>query len=73
MLPRAAEVLRNRIRGGNLGLRGPRSIISAGNALFAMFGGKVPLRPAVVKPGTKPYSGTLGSIGFPRHNKQTHN
>ena len=48
MLPRAADVLRERIRGGNLGLRDPRSIIPARNALFAMFGGKVPLRPAVV-------------------------
>jgi site-specific DNA recombinase len=55
MLPRAADVLRERIRGGNLGLRDPRSIIPARNTLFAMFGGKVPLRPAVVKPGTKPY------------------
>ena len=44
MLPRAADVLRERIRGGNLGLRDPRSIIPARNALFAMFGGKVPLR-----------------------------
>jgi hypothetical protein len=38
-----------------LALRDPRSIIPARNALFAMFGGKVPLRPAVAKPGTKPY------------------
>ena len=55
MLPRAAEIVRDRIRGGNLGLRDPRSIIPARKTLFAMFGGKVPLRPAVVKPGTKPY------------------
>jgi hypothetical protein len=50
-----AASMRHRIRGGNLGLRDPRSIIPARNTLFAMFGGKVPLRPAVVKPGTKPY------------------
>jgi len=55
MLPRAAEVLRNRIRGGNLGLRDPLSIIPARNALFGMFGGKVPLRPAVTRAGEKPY------------------
>lgn len=55
MLLRAADVLRERIRGGNVGLRDPRSIIPARNALFAMFGGKVPLRPAVVKLGVKPY------------------
>jgi site-specific DNA recombinase len=55
MLPRAADILRNRIRGGNLGLRDPRSIIPARNVLFEMFGGRVSLRPAVVKPGTKPY------------------
>ena len=48
MLPCAADVLRERIRGGNLGLRDPRLIIRARNALFAMFGRKVPLRPAVV-------------------------
>ena len=53
--PRAADVLRERIRGGNLGLRDPRSIMPARNTLFAMFGGKVPLRQAVVKPGTTPY------------------
>jgi len=55
MLPRAADVLRDRIRGGNLGLRDPRSIIPARNTLFSMFGGKVPVRPAVVKPGERPY------------------
>lgn len=44
MLPRAAQVLRDRIRGGNLGLRDPRSIVQGRNTLFAMFGGKVPLR-----------------------------
>jgi hypothetical protein len=51
----AGDVLLDRIRGGNLGLRDPRSIIPARNASFAMFGRQVPLRPAVVKPGTKPY------------------
>jgi hypothetical protein len=42
MLPSAADVLRERIRGGNLGLRDPRSVIPARNALYVMFGGKVP-------------------------------
>jgi hypothetical protein len=55
MLSRAAQLLRERIRGGNLGLRDPRSIVQGRNTLFAMFGGKVPLRPAPVKPGEKPY------------------
>lgn len=55
MLPRAAHVLRERIRGGNLGLRDPRSIVQGRNTLFAMFGGKVPLRPAQLKRGEKPY------------------
>jgi hypothetical protein len=55
MLPRVAEVLRDRIRGGNVGLRDPRSIIPARNTLFQMFGGKVPVRPAVAKPGERPY------------------
>jgi hypothetical protein len=36
-------------------LRDPRSIIPARNTLFQMFGGKVPVRPAVVKPGERPY------------------
>jgi hypothetical protein len=48
------EVLRNRIRGGNLGLRDPRSIGQGRSTIFAMFGGKVPLRPAVTKDGAKP-------------------
>ncbi len=50
-----AEQLRERIRGGNMGLRDPRSIVPARNTLFAMFGGKVPVRLAVVKPGERPY------------------
>jgi site-specific DNA recombinase len=64
MLPRAAQVLRERIRGGNLGLRDPRSIVQVRNTLFAMFGGKVPLRPARVKPGEKPY--LIARIGLNR-------
>jgi hypothetical protein len=50
MLPRAAQLLRSRIAGGNLGLRDPRSIVQGRNTLFAMFGGKVPLRQAQVRP-----------------------
>jgi len=36
MLPRAAQVLRERIGGGNLGLRDPRSIVQGRNTLRAM-------------------------------------
>ena len=53
--PRATQMLRERIRCGNLGLRDPRSIVQGRNTLFAMFGGKVPLRPAVTKDGAEPY------------------
>jgi hypothetical protein len=64
MLPRAAEVLRPRIRGGNLGLRDPRSIVQGRNTLFAMFGGKVPLRPAQVTGGERPY--LIARVGLNR-------
>jgi len=64
MLPRAAELLRERIRGGNLGLRDPRSIAQGRNTLFAMFGGKVPLRAAVTKPGEEPY--LIARVGIDR-------
>jgi site-specific DNA recombinase len=64
MLPRAAAVLRERISGGNLGLRDPRSIVQGRNTLFAMFGGKVPLRPAQVKRGEKPY--LIARVGLNR-------
>ncbi len=46
MLPRSADLLRQRITGGNLGFRDPRSILQARNALFDMFGGCVALRRA---------------------------
>ena len=65
MLPNAARVLRERIRGGNLGLRDPRSIVQGRNTLFAMFGGKVPLRPAQVRPGEKPY--LIARVGLNRN------
>jgi ATPase subunit of ABC transporter with duplicated ATPase domains len=64
MLPHAAKVLRERIRRGNLGLRDPRSIVQGRNTLFGMFGGKVPLRPAVVKAGEKPY--LIARVGLNR-------
>ncbi len=64
MLPRAAQVLRDRIRGGNLGLRDPPSIVQGRNTLFAMFGGKVALRPAQVKNGEKPY--LIARVGLNR-------
>ena len=51
MLPRAADLLRQRVSGGNLGLRDPGSIVPARNALFGMFGGKVPMQPGQMKPG----------------------
>jgi len=64
MLPHAAKVLRERIGRGNLGLRDPRSIVQGRNALFGMFGGKVPLRAAIVKPGEKPY--LMARVGINR-------
>ena len=64
MLPRAAEVLRQRISGGNLGLRDPRMIAQGRNTLYAMFGGKVHLRPAEVAEGEKPY--LIARVGLNR-------
>jgi len=55
---------RERIGRGNLGLRDPRSIVQGRNTLFGMFGGKVPLRAAVVKPGEKPY--LIARVGINR-------
>jgi site-specific DNA recombinase len=46
VLPRSADLLRQRISGGNLGLRDPQSILQARMALFDMFGGRVALRRA---------------------------
>ena len=54
MLPNVAEVVRDRIAAGNVGLRDPRSIVQARNTLFDMFGGKVPLRRAALIAGEKP-------------------
>ncbi len=64
MLPRAAELLCERIRGGNLALRDPRSIVQGRNMLLAMCGGKVLLRPAEVKRGEKPY--LIARVGLNR-------
>jgi hypothetical protein len=64
MLPRAAQVLRERLGTGNLGLRDPRSIIAGRNMLFCLFGGKVPLRPAPAKAGERPY--LLARVGVNR-------
>ena len=55
MLPRAAEVMRQRVAGGSLGLRDPRSIVQGRNVLFGAFGGKVPVRPSEPKRGEKPF------------------
>jgi hypothetical protein len=64
MLPKAAELLRQRIRGENLGLRDPRSIVQGRDTLYAMFGGKVQLRPAEVADGEKPY--LIARVGLDR-------
>jgi hypothetical protein len=64
MLPRAAGALRQRIRTDRKGLRDPRSIIQGRNTLFAMFGGKVALRPAFTKVGVKPY--LIARVGVKR-------
>ena len=64
MLPRGAEKLRQRIRAGNLGLRNPSSIVEGRNILFGMFGGKVPLKPAQVKDGERPY--LIARVGINR-------
>jgi hypothetical protein len=50
MLPWAADVLRERVSAGNLGLRIPRSIVEARNILFASFGGLVKMRRGLTKP-----------------------
>lgn len=55
MLPRSAELLRQRITGGNLGLRGPNSILQARKALFDMFGGRVTLRRAQTEGTDDPF------------------
>jgi hypothetical protein len=51
MLPRAAEVLRKRVGGGDLGLRDPRSTAQGRSVLFASFGGRIPVRPGTPKAG----------------------
>lgn len=38
MLPRAADVLRERVGAGNIGLRNPRSIVEARNFVPAVAG-----------------------------------
>lgn len=55
LLSRAAETLRARITGGNLGVREPGSIIHGRNTLFRMFGGKVRMRRAPTKDRERPY------------------
>ena len=64
MLPRAADTLRQRIRTDHKGLRDRRWIIQGRNTLFAMFGGKVALRPAFTKVGVKPY--LIARVGVKR-------
>ena len=44
--------------------RDPRTIVQGRNALFRMFGGKVPLRPARVRAGEKPY--LIARVGMDR-------
>jgi hypothetical protein len=45
-------------------LREPRSIVPARNALFAKFGGKVPVRPGSARPGERPF--LVARIGHDR-------
>ena len=59
-----ADLLRQRVGGGNLGLRDRRSIVQGRNVLFNAFGGKVPVRCAPVKPCEKPY--LIARIGLNR-------
>jgi methylase of polypeptide subunit release factors len=64
MLPRAAEAMRARLQTGNLGLKDPRSIIQGRNTLFGLFNGRVPMRPAALKPGERPY--LIARVGINR-------
>ncbi len=64
MLPRSAELLRQRVTGGNLGLRDPTSILQARNALFDMFGGRVALRRAQSEGGENPF--LIARVGINR-------
>jgi len=54
MLTNDADVLHERIRGGNLGCRIRDQSFRGRNTLLALFRGK-PLRSAQVDPGEKPY------------------
>lgn len=64
VLPRSAEQLRQRVTGGNLGLRDPNSILQARNALFDMFGGRVALRRAQTEGGDDPF--LIARVGINR-------
>ncbi len=55
LLPRVAEQLRQRLGEGNLGLRSQAAILQGRTILFNLFGGKVPMRQAAIKPGEQPY------------------
>ena len=65
MLPRAAEAMRARLQTGNLGLKDPRSIIQGRNTLFGLFNGRVPMRPAALKPGERTY--LIARVGINRN------
>lgn len=54
-LPQAAGILRERVWGGGLGLRDPRSMTRAREILFRSFGGRIPVRQGTPKSGEKPY------------------
>jgi hypothetical protein len=60
----ASDLLRERVR-SNLGLRDPRSIVQARNVLFSMFGGRVPVRPAKLRAGERPYM--IARVGLNRN------
>jgi hypothetical protein len=53
MLPRTAEAMRARLKTQNLGLKDPRSTIQGRNTLSGLFHGRVPMRPAALKPETR--------------------
>jgi len=62
MLPRAAELLRQRVNAGNLELRNPHLIVP--NVVFGLLGGKVPLRPGTAQPGERPF--LVARVGLDR-------
>ena len=65
MLSRAAEAMRARLQSRILGLLDPRFIIRGCNTLFGLFNGRVPMRPAALKPGERRY--LIARVGINRN------